>query len=61
MSTSTESRTPYGRAKKRTRDKLRDNYLRNGLLTEHEYRAACDALNLANRQMRNIDRAEEAA
>lgn len=59
--TSTEKLTPIGRAKARTRDKMRDNYLKNGLITQHEYDVACDALNLVARQIRNMQRAQEAA
>lgn len=55
--TSTEKQTAIGRAKARTRDKLRDNYLANGLITRDEYLVALDALNLTARQMRNLDKA----
>lgn len=54
---STEKNTAAGRAAARVRDKLRDNYLANGLITRAEYEVARDALNLAKRQLRNLDKA----
>lgn len=58
--TSTEKNTAAGRAAARVRDKLRDNYLANGYITRSEYAVALDALNLAKRQMRNLDKATAA-
>lgn len=59
--TSTEKTTEVGRAKARTRDKLRDNYLANGFITKHEYIVALDALNLNARQLRNLEKSRGAA
>lgn len=55
--TSTEKVTDIGRAKARTRDKLRDNYLKNGYITRHEFEVAKDALNLVARQVKSLERA----
>lgn len=58
---STEKLRPYGMAKARVRDYMRDNLLANGLITRSEYETALEALNLAAAHMRNMDRAREAA
>jgi hypothetical protein len=58
---STEKLTPYGLAKARVRDYMRDNLLANGVITRSEYAAALEALNLAATHMRNMDKAREAA
>jgi transcription elongation GreA/GreB family factor len=54
---STEKLTAAGRAAARVRDKLRDNYRANGLITNAEYEVAKDALNLIKRQLRNLEKA----
>jgi hypothetical protein len=57
LRSSTEKLNPIGRAKARTRDKARDNWLANGLITRSEFEAIKDALNVNARQLRNLEKA----